>query len=391
MHEEQRLGIIISLAESYQFQKPLTLFLRNHFRAHRNMGSRDRRIVTQAIYSFFRLSKSLASLPLAERIAAGLFLCSTDTDEFISWCIQNNSSLHPAEVSLSTEEKIEKVKTKYPDFSSEDIFPFTKFVSSEIDFEKYTLSLLHKPGIFIRIRKNSRKEVLKELNEKNILFNEIEKTDAVEIITSSRLEDLQSFQRGYFEIQDLSSQQTENYFEPSPGSLWWDACAGSGGKSLLLYEKEKSVKILATDRREKSLLNLRERFSRARIKNYRIKTIDLEKEELNSREMFDGIIMDAPCSGSGTWARSPEQLSYFDEKLIYGYAEKQKKIAGNVLKNLKPGSPLIYITCSVFSMENEENVKYFSETLGLQIENSAYINGYEERADTLFVTTLIKK
>src|SRR5258706_786044 len=341
MHEEQRLGTVISLIESYHFQKPLALFLREHFRSHRNMGSRDRRIVTQSIYSFFRLGKLLASLPLSERIAIGLFLCSKEDNEFNAWCIQNNSSLHHEDVSLPLKQKTEKLKAIYPAFTLEDIFPFKEHLSPEIDFEVYTLSLLNKPGIFIRMRKKFRKEVLKELAEKKILYKLVEETDAVEILTSSLLEDFQSFHKGYIEIQDLSSQQTGNYFEPSAGSNWWDACAGSGGKSLLLNEKSNSIQIFATDNREKSLLNLKKRFTRAGIKNYRTKILDLEKRALNSSDMFDGIIMDTPCSGSGTWARSPEQLSAFDEKMIDEYSEKQKKIVKNVLRNLKINAPLV--------------------------------------------------
>jgi hypothetical protein len=72
MHEEQRLNIIISLAESYRFEKPLVRFLRNYFRAHRNMGSRDRKIVTQSVYSFFAwVNLFFATFP--EQIAIGYF------------------------------------------------------------------------------------------------------------------------------------------------------------------------------------------------------------------------------------------------------------------------------------------------------------------------------
>ncbi len=391
MHEEQRLNTIISLAQSYQFEKPLVLFLRNCFRAHRNMGSRDRKIVTQSVYSLFRLGKSFSSQPLPEQIAIGLFLCSKEADAFTSWCIQNKSTLSPENISAPLKEKLKELQSVYPAFSLENIFPFKKYLSAEIDFEEYVSSLLNKPAVFIRIRKKFKPAVLKELSEKNISFRPIEETNAVEILSSAQLEELSFFKKGYFEIQDLSSQKTGNYLTLSPQSYWWDACAGSGGKSLLLYDKENSIKIFATDSREKSLLNLRERFKRAGIKNYKTKVLDLEKETMHFGEMFDGIIVDAPCSGSGTWARSPEQLSSFNEKMIEAYAEKQKKIVQNVLKNLQKNAPLIYITCSVFTKENEENIKYFSEALGLYAEASAYIKGYGMGAGTLFVSKLVKK
>ena len=390
MHEEQRLTTIVSLVESYDFKKPLVLFLRNHFRAHRNMGSRDRRIVTQSVYSYFRLGKALSSLLPRQKIALGLFLCSETADDFTAWCISQNSSLKAESVSAPLKEKVSIVKTAYPAFSLEEIFPFQKHLSSEIDFEKFAASLLNKPGVFIRTRKRFNRAVLKELADKNIAHSALEETEAVEIISSSRLEDLESFQKGYFDVQDLSSQQTGNYFEPSRESYWWDACAGSGGKSLMLYEKENSIRILATDVREKSLLNLKERFARAGLKNYRTRIVDLENSALNTNEMFDGIIADVPCSGSGTWSRSPEQLSGFDEKLIAQYSEKQKNIVKNILRNLPGNSPLIYITCSVFAAENEENLKYFSDNFGLKTESSSYIKGYEKGADGLFVAILTK-
>src|SRR5687767_12014686 len=247
------------------------------------MGSRDRKIITQSIYSLFRLGKSFTSRPLSEKVTIGLFLCSKQADDFSAWCVQNNSSLSPESISLPLKEKVKIVQNIYPDFSLDDIFPFKKQLSPEIDFEEYVLSLLSKPGIFIRTRKKFRQQILKELSEKNISFTPVEETDAVEILSSARLEDLPSFQKGYFEIQDLSSQRTGNYFAPSAGSRWWDACAGSGGKSLLLYEKENSIEILATDSREKSLLNLKIRFAKAGIRSYRKKVLNLESEPLNSR------------------------------------------------------------------------------------------------------------
>src|SRR5258706_7043722 len=129
MHEEQRLGTVISLIESYHFQKPLALFLREHFRSHRNMGSRDRRIVTQSIYSFFRLGKLLASLPLSERIALGLFLCSKEDNELNALCIQNNSSLHHEDVLLPLKQKTEKFQAIYPAFTLRDLYCFQDYMS----------------------------------------------------------------------------------------------------------------------------------------------------------------------------------------------------------------------------------------------------------------------
>lgn len=390
MFEEQRLKTIVQLIESYSFQKPLSVFLRETFRFHRSMGSRDRRIVSQCVYSFFRLGKSLESLPIHERIAIGLFLTTENPDNFYLWCIEKQSSLAVITDS-NLSEKIIQVKNSYPAFSEKDILPFTELLSPEINAEEFPLSFLRKPRTWIRVRKKFRRDVLNELKQKNILFEIIEESDTVEIQSTFRLEDFNSFRKGGFEIQDLSSQQTGDYFSPKPNESWWDACSGSGGKSLLLFEKENSVELTASDTREKILFNLKERFMRAGIKNYKTKILNLETESLSADEMFDGIIVDAPCTGSGTWARSPEWLAFFNPDLVNKYSEKQRKIVGNVIKHLKKNSPLVYITCSVFTNENEDNLKYFSENYNLSLKSSAYIKGYDKGADTLFVARMIKK
>ncbi|MNY39623.1 Ribosomal RNA small subunit methyltransferase F [compost metagenome] len=106
---------------------------------------------------------------------------------------------------------------------------------------------------------------------------------------------------------------------------------------------------------------------------------------------FDGIILDAPCSGSGTWGRTPEMLYYFDQHKIAYFSKLQKTIAANVVKYLKEGKPLIYITCSVFKQENEDVVNWLLENLPLKVEKTEVIKGYNDRADTMFVARLIKQ
>src|SRR3546814_15861376 len=90
-------------------------------------------------------------------------------------------------------------------------------------------------------------------------------------------------------------------------------------------------------------------------------------------ERFDGIILDAPCTGSGTWGRTPEMLSAFDKGSIGRFAALQRQLAARAIKHLKPGKPLIYITCSVFAEENEGVVGYLQDTFGLDVEQAGPI------------------
>jgi 16S rRNA (cytosine967-C5)-methyltransferase len=111
---------------------------------------------------------------------------------------------------------------------------------------------------------------------------------------------------------------------------------------------------------------------------------DIAQAPLKQQQKFDLIVCDAPCSGSGTWSRTPEQLYFFDENKIEYYPGLQKKIVSNVVKNLQAGGFLVYITCSVFKNENEEVVKFIQEQLSLQLINMEYLKGYDQKADSLF-------
>ena len=102
------------------------------------------------------------------------------------------------------------------------------------------------------------------------------------------------------------------------------------------------------------------------------------------------IIADVPCTGSGTWSRTPEQLFFFDEKDISKYSSLQKKILTNTIPRLKAGGWLLYVTCSVFREENEGNVKFIEETFAVSLQKQELLIGYEIKADTLFVALFRK-
>ena len=148
-----------------------------------------------------------------------------------------------------------------------------------------------------------------------------------------------------------------------------------------------------SDVRESVLSNLEERFAANQIRNYQKKVLDLTQnpDPILHHYEFDGIILDAPCTGSGTWGRTPEMISQFSEGRIAGFQQLQQNIARNVVKYLKPGKPLIYITCSVFKEENEEMVRFLQEELKLELEQLEVLKGFIRKADSIFIARLIKK
>jgi 16S rRNA (cytosine967-C5)-methyltransferase len=370
----------------YPAETPLSKFLPGFYRQNKQMGSTDRKVASRLIYNYFRLGKALYNIPTEERLTIAEFLCNNQTNSFLQhfrpeWALC---------ISFNIDEKIKLVKSAYPAFKLTDVFPWTLDLSGAIDKNAFLKSFFVQPDLFIRVRNNYETLVKGTLAKENLPFKD-EGDGCFSLPNGTRL-DILFPQQNWFEVQDYSSQQTAQWFKPHAGESWWDACAASGGKSLLLHEQQHNLKLVVSDIRESILANLDERFQNAGLLRYQKKILDLTQnpDPVLHDYAFDGIILDAPCSGSGTWGRTPEMISQFQPQKIEFFQRLQQSIARNVVKYLKPGKPLIYITCSVLKAENEDAVDFIVKELGLKLERMQVLKGYERRADTMFVARLIK-
>ena len=375
------------IVESYDGLLPLHRFLVTYYKKNKKMGSSDRRWATRYVYNYFRLGKALIGESPVQRLAIADFLCSDSP----SLVIENYLPDLQEQVNLPVQAKITLIKDRYPSFNLRTVFPFPpELLSDTLDLDAFYASFFTQPDLFIRVQNNHAQKLLSTLKAADVSVHEISETTFA-LPNGTKLENIIPEQKHY-QIQDLSSQKTGQYFQPQPHDYWWDCCAASGGKSLLLHDLQPKIELLVTDVRENSLRNLDERFEVAGLKKYQKKVLDLleNNEQVLHHYTFDGIILDAPCSGSGTWGRTPEMLSFFDEHKISFFNRLQQQIATNVIPYLKPGKPLIYITCSVFKQENEDVVNYLQEALGLTLESMEVIKGYQDKADTMFVARLLK-
>jgi len=274
-------------------------------------------------------------------------------------------------------------------------------LSAGIEYEKFCESFLVQPDLFLRIRPGHAESVLLKLNAAAVKY---------EFISPFTIRLPNSFKADkYFEldkeivVQDYSSQRVGEFLLPvrpayragrqGISGRVWDCCAGSGGKSIMAYDFDPHIALVVSDVRESILTNLKKRFERAGIKNYRSFLLDLRNKNkqhsiVNAQQSI--IIADVPCSGSGTWSRTPEQLHYFEKKEIESYSILQKKIVDNIVSQLQPGGHLIYITCSVFKKENEEIVEYLKQKFHLRVKKMELLKVYDMKADTVF-TALLEK
>lgn len=389
MRAEQQLRSFLKVLESYPGDRPITKFLPEFFKKNKQMGSTDRRMASRLLYNYFRLGKAIVNKTKEERLFLAEFLCNSIDNPFLEHFRPDLN----AKILLPLDEKIAFAEA-HEGLVLEEVFPFLKHLSEGVDSAQFLSSFFIQPDLFIRVNPKSLAMVLKTMENSSIDFKQIGNY-TISMPNGTNLNNLfpdTSFTIKPYEVQDLSSQHTLNYFKPNRYEHWWDACAASGGKSLLLFSEQPDIKLVVSDIRESVLDNLDERFNAAGLKTYQKKIIDLTKNadpELHHYE-FDGIILDAPCSGSGTWGRTPEMINQFEEFKIQGFQNLQKTIASNVLKYLKPGKPLIYITCSVFREENEEVVRHLQSDHSMKLESLELIKGYNKKADTMFVARLIR-
>jgi 16S rRNA (cytosine967-C5)-methyltransferase len=383
MIQQNRLRIFSDCLENYKHDIPLSNYLKEFYKRNKQMGSRDRRTLSSLLYTYFRLGNALPNNTYEERLMLGLLLCGTKANSLLVQFKPEWEYLINKELS----ERIDFIKTLYPDFIIEDVFPLYNLVSDKINKAAFLISHLVQPDLFLRAVNRKEKQLAEFLSKQSISFEQ--EANCFRLTNASKIEESTEY---LYEVQDKSSQATQAYMklmDPKLNEYFWDCCSASGGKSLLLKELEPDVYLMCSDNRESILSNLDERFKRAGITKYKRRLIDL-KAEIQSfePETFDGIIVDAPCTGSGTWARTPERILQVDQNNVKYFADLQYAILENAIQFLKKGRSLLYITCSAFALENEKVIERLQTSHRISIKEMKYIEGFEDKADTMFVTVM---
>ena len=281
----------------------------------------------------------------------------------------------------------------YP-LSIENIFPWKEELSNGIDYEKFCESFLIQPDLFLRIRPGHTARVLRKLTDGKIDFRMISESCVV-LANSTKLEGVIELNKEAV-IQDYNSQQIAGFFQPQTISYKpqasWDCCAASGGKSIMLHDLYPELHLTVSDIRESILVNLKKRFAEAGIKKYNSFVTDLSTAGCKlPTDDYDLIIADVPCTGSGTWSRTPESLCFFESNEIERYSSLQKKIISNIIPKVNSNGILLYITCSVFKKENEEMANFISQKFKMKLLVMKVLSGYSMRADSMFAASFTRQ
>lgn len=207
-----------------------------------------------------------------------------------------------------------------------------------------------------------------------------------------------AYKAGHIDIQDLASQQAAFTVGAQPGEKIWDACTGAGGKTLAMASQmQQKGAIVATDLHDYKLDELKRRAKRSGYLNIRTFTWDGEAplrlpKEIQRQQGFDRVLVDAPCTSSGTWRRNPDARWRFNDEDSAELVQLQRRLLGLASQAVRVEGTLVYATCSWQVSENEGIVNDFiTQNPQFECLEKRLLGAPHQDSDTLFVATLVRR
>lgn len=384
----KHIATAASIIATYNGDVPLSNYLKHFFAANKKYGGKDRKFIAHFCFLYYRLAGACPNLPVEETIKLAIFL-SNDGFAF--------ADLFPLEwqpfVVEKLQNKIAFLTTIQPAINVNLCFPLVNELSESIEAASFSISHLIQPDLFLRIRPKQQEKVLRKLTAANITYQLVNET-CLALPNNSKIEGVLQIDREVV-VQDYSSQRIGEFLallaksqisnSKSAISIW-DCCAASGGKSILAADILGNIRLTVSDIRASIIQNLKNRLAKAGVPIYNVFIADIANAKFQiSNSKFNLIICDAPCSGSGTFGRTPEQLYFFKQNDIARYVHLQQQITVNTIKQVATSGYFLYITCSVFKQENEQMVDFIlQQNPNLSVIKQELLIGYDKKADTMF-------
>jgi tRNA and rRNA cytosine-C5-methylases len=330
--ENNLLTLAATIIQHSSREHPADAVLRSHLKAHHGLTQIKSAIVSRAVFAYFR---------------------------WFGWLEQRQSLHDQIDYALQLARKF----TKEPrEFSNNDLkmHAVPQWLNNQMEVTPDWLRAIQsEPKIWLRARPGHGRALANELGDCEP-FGSGALSDILEYLGTEDLFRTPEFHAGKFELQDISSQAVGFICAPQPGQTLWDACAGEGGKTLHLSDLMQNKGLVwASDRAEWRLQILKRRAARAGVFNYRAKLWN-GGLKLPTKTLFDIVLVDAPCSGIGTWQRNPHARWTTTPDDLRELAELQTRTLTHAAAAVKAGGNLFYSACTLARVETCELVKAFS-------------------------------
>lgn len=361
---------------------PMDNVIRDFMAQRRYIGSKDRTDIVERLYAMMRHHARLgwhiaqvgaADTPRSRTLAFLMLhdgLAPAQAAQFFDGGKHHADPLDGDEeklLSALTDKSMDDpavpaaVRVECPDWAAQQL---QQQYSDDFDAELRAMMIPAPLDLRVNILKATRDEVRASLAAQNIETQKGAYSPfALRAPAKSFMGATKAFEKGLVDIQDEGSQLIALLTGAKPGMRVLDYCAGGGGKTLAIAAMmQNKGNIVAMDNDARRLEKGKPRYRKAGIHNVELRSLADEQHRKwlrRQKETMDVVLVDAPCSSSGTWRRNPDlrwrQYGPSFEQIIAIQAEILEKTADKV----KPGGRLVYATCSLFREENEEQIEKF--------------------------------
>jgi 16S rRNA (cytosine967-C5)-methyltransferase len=392
--------IVREVADAVARKQPADAALAAIFRRERGYGGRDRRMYAHAVFSFFRWRGwvlRLAPEELARQIALALMI-DPETPDIVRDAWRSIAGMDEAILKSLAEFDADTMTAH--GLSRDDLMPdwLPTVMPGYEERAAFIASCCHRPPTWLVVPEDRLTAFGDFLSQQNLRFTIDQRiAGAIALHDRFHLETLEKKWGQAIQVQDIASQAVVKACDVQPGETWLDVCAGSGGKSLgLARATGPDGRVTALDIRPTVMRNLERRAAGHGFANLRGLVADATA--YTTEPVFDGVLVDAPCSGLGTWPRNPDARWRTDLADVKTAAEKQNALMNQATGFLKPGGKLVYSICTMTSTEGHElvaqlnatHVNFKTATLvhplsGMPCEGQTQIHPAEGPGDGMFI------
>jgi 16S rRNA (cytosine967-C5)-methyltransferase len=359
---------------------PADKIINRYFRSHRYIGAKDRRVIAKTCYDALRFAPRYERLASIGDVSAGgcinsrflilLILKHEDKHSMDDiYHLFSGDSYAPASL---TNFEIDLLKKEINLSPAENLcIPIELYGVFEASMNNAELRAFYESNVMegnldVRVNtlKSNRDKVLKQLIREGYLVESTPYSPlGIRFLKREALEGHPLCQEGVVEFQDEGSQLLALVCDAKPSMTVLDYCAGAGGKTLALSAcMENKGQLFACDIHDWRLKRARERARKAAAHNIRYYLADDPKFLKRHLNFFDRVLVDAPCSGTGTWRRNPDLKIRTTLQDVVELQAVQRSILEKTAPLVKKGGRLIYATCSVLKSENQDQMAWFLET-----------------------------